>query len=181
MWTGACKKAEKQEGASGVKQAPRQGAAAKKERQKRKPGAREARATKQAAQVKQAGGTIPLEIYNEKVLVTSIPPDPSFTATKIKIDNNEVDAVLLRDLLAKHKVQGKNVIVSGPARSITLTWEQATAEGVYLTVNPAKIISVYSASPDFAKLGLPKRIVRITVSASPQLAASAQAPKKKTN
>lgn len=117
-----------------------------------------------------------LELYNEKNLVTSIPQAqyPTLVNQKIKIKNKEFQAVLLKDLLAKYKLQGKNVTLEGAQNSTTLTWQQATASNLYVYITPKKGMKLYTTD-GATESGLPKKLEKVTVSAT----AEAQAPAKK--
>jgi len=114
----------------------------------------------------------PLELYNEKTLVVSVPMQdyPSLATSKIKVGKDEVNAILLKDLLAKYKIQGKNVILSGPARSVPITWEQAGTAGLYIYISPRNMIMI-AAPKSMDNINFPNRVVRITASARPDGAA----------
>src|SRR3989304_8525832 len=112
LYAGGCKKAEKQETES--LEAAKPTTVTKKQHRKKK----------------EAPQSASFEIYNEKNSVASILPD-QYTAlmtAKIKVGDDEVKAILLKDLLAKYQLQGKNVILGGAAKSVTLTWAQATTK-----------------------------------------------------
>src|SRR5262245_45741704 len=68
-----------------------------------------------------------IEIYNEANLVKSIPQSDydTMATSKVKVNQRELKAVLLKDLLTKYNVKGKNVILSGEEVSTALTWDQA--------------------------------------------------------
>ena len=134
---------------------------------------------KPGAKKRQAPPAKALEIYNEKTLVVSVPfADYASLATgKIKIGNANVSAILLKDLLAKYKIQGKNVIMGGPARAVPITWEQANTDGLYIYMTPRNIFMI-SAPKSLENINFPGRIVRITVSASADVAAKQTQNKK---
>lgn len=140
-----------------------------------KPHKKHERVTKAAA---------PLELYNESALLASVPVEQYGTLTnqKIKVRDEEVQAVLLKDLLKKYKMQGKNVILTGAIASGTLTWDQANANNIYIYVSKNQL-RIYS--PDTATAStLPGRLLKLTVSATTEAAknppAAKQAETKKT-
>jgi len=134
---------------------------------------------KPGAKKRQAPQAKALEIYNEETLVVSVPfADYASIATgKIKIGNANVSAILLKDLLAKYKIQGKNVIMGGPARAVPITWEQANTDGLYIYMTPRNAFMI-SAPKSLENINFPGRIVRITVSASADVAAKQTQNKK---
>jgi hypothetical protein len=124
----------------------------------------------------------PLEIYKDKDSVASIPPEqyPTLMTAKIQVGNNEVKGILLKDLLTKYQLQGKNVILGGVAKSATLTWEQATTKEVYVYVGPKQIVQVHSSAAELAAIEFPGRIVKVTASSTNGAApAEAKKPVKK--
>lgn len=128
---------------------------------------------------KQQAPPKPLELYNEKTLVVSVPMEdyPTLATGKIKIGKDDVNAILLKDLLAKYKIQGKNVILSGPARSVPITWEQAGSAGLYVYLSPRNIIMI-AAPKSLDNVNFPNRLVRITASASAEGGAKPPESKK---
>jgi len=122
-----------------------------------------------------------LQVYKEKDLVKSIPQTDfaSLTTTKIKAGNKDVQAISMKDFLAKYGVKGKNVVLTGESRSTPITWEQATNGDLYLTLTPKGRLKLYSANKNVAGQKLPKRIDSITVSDSATPAAPAPATQSK--
>lgn len=131
---------------------------------------------KKGNKAKQAQTPAPdsLEVYNEKNLVKAIPVAefPTLTTTKIKVNNKDTDAVSLKDFLAKYNVKGKNVVVMGDGKTTNLTWEQATASDMYLILTKSKRLKVYTDSKEMADIKMPKRLDKITVSATVEAAAN---------
>jgi len=108
-----------------------------------------------------------LDLYNEKTLVVSVPLEdyPALTTGKIKVGKDDVNAIPLKDLLAKYKIQGRNVILGGHARSVPITWAQANSDGLYVYITPRNQIMI-AAPKSLENISFPNRIVRITASAS---------------
>jgi len=121
-----------------------------------------------------------LMIYNEANLVTSIPQSQydTMATAKLKINNKEVRAVLVKDLLSKYSVKGKNVILAGEETTTALTWDQANANDLYVYITPKKVVKVYSTS--MADMKFPKRLQKITVSATVEAAKPNAKPKTTT-
>ena len=115
-----------------------------------------------------------IDLYNETNLVQSVEPESYATLAnqKVKVKEKQMNAILLKDLLKKYNLQGKNVILSGPDNSSTLTWDQANQPNIYVffTKGGAKVMSTASPAPE-----LPRKLVKITVSAT----ATAATPAKK--
>jgi hypothetical protein len=156
---GACKKAEEKKEAAGQQQAkPGEGF---------KPQAKKKKKAEEKAPAPAA-----LTIYNETNLVTSIPQSEYdvMATSQMKINNKEVKAVLVKDLLSKYNVKGKNVILSGEEVTTALTWDQANSNDLYVYVTPKKAVRVYSASKPLADMKFPKRLQKITVSATAEAA-----------
>ena len=109
-----------------------------------------------------------LQVYKEKDLVKSIPQTDfaSLTTTKIKAGNKDVQAISMKDFLAKYGVKGKNVVLTGEQRTAAITWEQANSGDLYLMLTPRGRLKLYSANKSAAGQKLPKRIDSITVSDS---------------
>jgi hypothetical protein len=161
---GACKKAEeKKEGANQSQAKPTEGfkPQGKKRNQEQPP------------------PPPAIEIYNEANLVKSIPQSDydTMATAKVKVNQRELKAVLVKDLLSKYNVKGKNVILSGDEVSTALTWDQANSSGLYIYVTPKKIVKVYAASKPLEDMKFPKRLVKITVSATTEAAKPATKPK----
>ncbi len=165
---GACKKAEEKKEPAVQSQAKPTEAFKPQPRKKKKGG-------------EKTPAPAALMIYNENNLVTSIPQaqyDAMATA-KIKINNKEMKAVLVKDLLSKYSVKGKNVILAGEETSTALTWDQANAGDLYVYVNPKNVVKVYSAKT-FADMKFPRRLEKITVSATVEAAKPSAAKPKPT-
>jgi hypothetical protein len=169
---GACKKAEeKKESASETKQQAKPTEAFKPQAKKNR---------KKPAE--KAPAPTALMLYNESNLVTSIPQAQyaTMTTATIKVNNKEMKAVLVKDLLSKYNLKGKNVILGGDETKTALTWEQANSNDLYVFVNPKKIAKVYSTSKTMADMKFPKRLQSITVSATVEAAKPATAKPKTT-
>lgn len=169
---GACKKAEEKKDTAGTSS------------QKAKP--TETFKPQGKKNRKNAGQSVPapaaLMIYNEANLVTTIPQSQydAMATAKLKINNKEVKAVLVKDLLSKYSVKGKNVILSGEETNTALTWDQANANDLYVYITPKKVVKVYSTSKTLADMKFPKRLLKITVSATVEAAKPANAKPKTT-
>jgi hypothetical protein len=121
---------------------------------------------------------VPLEIYQEDKLVTSVQPGdyPTVASAKITIGDKEMNAVPLKDLLAKYNLKGKTVVLSGPQRSVAVSWEQATAKDVYVVVGAHQTLQI--SAPKTINVNFPSRLIRIRTSDKPQAAAlAAEKPK----
>jgi hypothetical protein len=167
---GACKKAEEKKDAAGQPQQSKPTEAFKPQAKKKK----------KAEEKVQAPAA--LMIYNESNLVTSIPQSQydAMATAKIKVNDKEMKAVLVKDLLSKYSVKGKNVILGGEEVSAALTWDQANSNDLYIYVTPKNVVKVYSASKALADMKLPKRLQKITVSATVEAAKPAAAKPKPT-
>jgi hypothetical protein len=109
-----------------------------------------------------------LKIFNEQTLVSDIPQAQygTIATSKVKIGNKQMQAVLLKDLLTKYNIKGKNVVLAGQAVATPLTWEQATGSEVYVYVTPKKFMKVYTTSKNLGNVKFPKRLEKITVTES---------------
>ena len=110
-----------------------------------------------------------LKIFNEQTLVSEVPQAQygTIATSKVKIGNKQVQAVLLKDLLTKYNIKGKNVVLAGQTVKTPLTWEQATGTDVYVYVTPKKFMKVYTTSKNLSNTKFPKRLEKITVTESP--------------
>jgi hypothetical protein len=141
-----------------------------------------AQPAKETAKVepKKSAVVSPLEIYNEKDLVTTIPVDQFkdvFTA-KLTIGGKKMSGILARDLLQKYKVKGAYVIFSGPFRGVSLRWTEATADGLYVAAYQNNVMQLVTDTPDkFPVKDFPGRLVKITASAAPAPAKAPQTAK----
>lgn len=106
-----------------------------------------------------------LKIFNEQTLVSEVPQAQygTIATSKVKIGNKQVQAVLLKDLLTKYNIKGKNVVLAGATVKTPLTWEQATGTDVYVYVTPKKFMKVYTTSKNLSNTKFPKRLEKITV------------------
>ena len=123
-----------------------------------------------------------LAIYQDNNLVTTVPQSqyPTMTTTKIKLGGKELNAISLKELLAKNNIKtGKSVVLSGEVMSANLTWEQANASDLYVYMTPKKILKI-QANKALAGVKFPKRLEKITVSAS-DVAAAKPATTKPSN
>ena len=101
----------------------------------------------------------------------------TMATAKVKVNQRELKAILVKDLLTKYNVKGKNVILSGDEVSTALTWDQANSSGLYIYVTPKKIVKIYAASKPLKDMKFPKRLTKITVSATTEAAKPATKPK----
>jgi hypothetical protein len=169
---GACKKAEE-----------KKEAASQPQQQQAKPtDAFKPQGKKNRKKPTQTAAPTALVIYNESNVVTSIPQSQydTMATAKLKVNNKEVKAVLMKDLLSKYSVKGKNVILGGEETKTALTWDQANAADLYVYVTPKKVVKVYSASKTMADMKFPKRLQSITVSATVEAAKPATVKPKTT-
>jgi hypothetical protein len=122
----------------------------------------------QAPRKKQPKQAASLKIFNEQTLVSDIPQAQyaTLTTSKVKIGNKQVQAVLLKDLLTKYNIKGKNVVLTGQTVSTPLTWEQATGTDVYVYMTPKKFMKVHTTSKNLSTVKFPKRLEKITVTES---------------
>ena len=122
-----------------------------------------------------------LQIFQEEKLVVSIPRDEAgkmAQTTTIKVDGVDQKATLLTDLLKEHNVSGKFVGLRGPNRAANLTWEQVTANPIY--VYPAKNrFQIFHESKALEMAKLPVVLVRIDVADQPVAADVKKVTKKK--
>ncbi|MCI0412404.1 hypothetical protein L0222_06330 [bacterium] len=109
-----------------------------------------------------------LQIYQEEKLIISIPRDEytKIAKTTIKVNGKEEKAILLSDLLKTHNVTGKNVILKGPNRTASLTWEQVTSNPIYLYPGRNRLQTYYESKALIAA-NVPVVVVRIEVSDKP--------------
>jgi hypothetical protein len=119
-----------------------------------------------------------LQIYHDETLVKSVEPSeyPALATTKMKVGDKDVKGLPLKDLLAKYELKGKNVIIGGPQRSATITWQQANSNDIYVYLGP-KQNTLQISAPKTMNLNLPNRLVRLTVSDQAQTAAAGQSKK----
>ncbi|HSE40894.1 MAG TPA: hypothetical protein VLH08_09030 [Acidobacteriota bacterium] len=154
VFAAACKKAEEKKADSGSTSTQQ-----KKQGDQFKPQAPKKKQPRQAASLK---------IFNEQTLVSDIPQAQyaTLTTSKVKIGNKQVQAVLLKDLLGKYNIKGKNVVLAGQTVSTPLTWEQATGSDVYVYMTPKKFMKVHTTSKNLSSMKFPKRLEKITVTES---------------
>jgi hypothetical protein len=156
VFAAACKKAEEKKADSGSTTGTQ---TQKKPGDQFKPQAPRKKQPKQAASLK---------IFNEQTLVSDIPQAQytTLTTSKVKIGNKQVQAVLLKDLLGKYNIKGKNVVLAGQTVSTPLTWEQATGTDVYVYMTPKKFMKIHTTSKNLSSVKFPKRLEKITVTES---------------
>ncbi|HSP06167.1 MAG TPA: hypothetical protein VLR94_03275 [Acidobacteriota bacterium] len=124
----------------------------------------------------------PLKIYQEQQLVKSVAPAEytTLTTTKVKVGPKQMDAITLKELLAKNNLKsGKYVTLGGETMSAQITWEQANSADLYIYRTPKNFLKI-QAGKSLADIKFPKRLESITVSAS-QVAAKAPQTKPATN
>jgi hypothetical protein len=124
---------------------------------------------------------VPLEIYQEDKLVTSIQPSDYavVASSKIKIGDKEIAGLPLKDLLAKYNLKGKSVVLSGPQRSVAMSWQQATAKDVYVILGPHQFLQI--SAPKSMNISFPARLIKIRASEQPEAAALARENQKSGN
>ena len=105
-----------------------------------------------------------LQIYQDEKLVADIPRAQyeTLTTTAIQVKGKEEKAILLSDLLKKHNLTGKNVVLRGPSRASSITWEQATTNQIYLYPFKNRMM-VFHQSKDLEDSRIPTAVVRIDV------------------
>jgi hypothetical protein len=157
----ACKKAEENKPAQG-KQVTRNKQIQKPKRNKRARGARPG-----------------LEIFQDEKLVVSIPRAQyaKMTNATIKVEGKDEKAILLTDLLKTHNVSGKFVFLKGPNRTANLTWEQVTANPIYLYPNKSRI-QIFHQSKALENAQIPAVLGRIDVGNKPVAPDTQAAPAK---
>lgn len=159
----ACKKADEKSAAQGKPQASNK-QLQKQKRQKRGKGVR----------------TNALQIYQDEKMVVAIPREEFSTlgTTSIQVKGKEEKAILLSDLLKKHNVSGKNVVLRGPNRASSITWEEATTNQIY--IYPVKNrLQIFHESKALEDSQIPAVLVRIDVGDKPVATTNAKkAPKK---
>lgn len=124
----------------------------------------------------------PLKIYQEQQLVKTVAPAEynTLTTTKIKVGPKEMNAITLKELLAKNNVKsGKYVTLGGETMSAQITWEQANSADLYVYRTPKNFLKIQPGK-SLAAIKFPKRLESITVSAS-QVAAKAPQKQPPTN
>ena len=125
---------------------------------------------------KKGPGPAALQIFQEEKLVATIPPNEyaGITTTSVKVEGQEYKAILLTELLKKYNVTGKTVTLKGPAKQSSLTWEQVTANPIYVYIIK-KRLQVFNETKDLEAANLPTVLVKITAAEKPAPAAPAEA------
>ena len=137
----------------------------------------------QPAQKKKKNGNqkpaaTPLKIYQDTQLVKTLQPTeyPTLATTKIKVGKKDVDAITLKELLARNNIKaGKSVTLGGELIKAQLTWQQANSNDIYVYVTPKKFLKL-QAGKSLTGVDLPKRLESITVNVTE---VAAKAPEKK--
>jgi hypothetical protein len=159
----ACKKADEKSPAQGKQQANNR-QAQKQKRQKRGKGVR----------------TQTLQIFQGEKMIVAIPRQEfaKLGTTPIQVKGKEEKAILLSDLLKKHNVTGKNVVLRGPNRISSITWEEATTNQIY--IYPVKNrLQVFHESKALEDSQIPAVLVRIDVGDKPVATTNAKKAAKK--
>lgn len=159
----ACKKADEKSPAQGKQQANNR-QAQKEKRQKR------GKAPRVQA----------LQIYQDDKLIVAIPREEYSTlaTTSIQVKGKEEKAFLLSDLLKKHNLTGKNVVLRGPNRASSITWEEATTNQIY--IYPVRNrLQVFHESKALEDSQIPAVLVRIDVGDKPVATTDKKAAKKR--
>jgi hypothetical protein len=157
-------------------------AACKKSEEKPAEGKQQAAKTKQKGNKRQKGkGGRPqaLQIYREDKLVVAIPVEEyaKMMNATVKVDGKEHKAMLLTDLLKAHNVTGKNVILKGPNRSGSMTWEEVIDTPVY--IYPVKNrLQIHHENEALRDKKIPIVLVRIDVAEEPVTTATKKGGKK---
>jgi hypothetical protein len=159
----ACKKADEKSAAQGKQHATNK-QQQKQKRQKRGKGAR----------------TNALQIFHENKMIVAIPRDEFATlgTTPIQVKGKEEKAILLSDLLKKHNVSGKNVVLRGPNRISSITWEEATTNQIYIYAAKNRL-QIFHESKELEDSQIPVVLVRIDVGDKPVTTTNAKKPQKK--
>jgi hypothetical protein len=162
----ACKKADEKsaaQGKQGKQQASRQ--AQKQKRQKKGKGGPRAQT---------------LQIFQEEKMIVAIPRQDFTTlgTTPIQVKGKEEKGILLSDLLKKHNVTGKNVVLRGPNRVSSITWEEATTNQIY--IYPVKNrLQIFHESKALEDAEIPAVLVRIDVADKPVASTNGKKAAKK--
>ncbi len=120
-----------------------------------------------------------LQIYQEEKLIVAIPREEyvKIMTTSVKVDGVDQKAVLLSDLLKMHNVTGKNVVLKGPNRATTITWEEVTTNPIYIYPIKNRLqIFQESKTPQDSKF--PVVLVRIDVVEKPVASEAEKSAKK---
>ena len=121
-----------------------------------------------------------LQIFQEEKMIVEIPREEFSTlaTTPIQVKGKEEKAILLSDLLSKHNVTGKNVVLRGPNRISSITWEEATTNQIY--IYPVKNrLQVFHESKALEDSQIPAVLVRIDVADKPAVTTNAKKGSKK--
>jgi hypothetical protein len=123
-----------------------------------------------------------LQIYQDDKLVVAISRQEYGTlmTAPIKVNGKDQKGILLSDLLKKHNVTGKNVILHGPNRASTISWDEATTNDIYLYPVRNRL-QVFHQSKELEESKIPIVLVRIDVGekAAPPPPEGKRAAKKK--
>lgn len=130
---------------------------------------------------KKRGAPLPLEIYQEDKLVISLPPTAytSVVSTKLKIGDKEFNGIALKDLLTKYNLKGKSVVLSGPLRSVAVSWQQATSKDVYVVIGQHQNLQI--SAPKSMNISFPARLIRIRASEASENVALSKENQKSGN
>jgi len=120
---------------------------------------------------KKGGAPVALQIYQEDKLVATVAPDQyeDLTTADVKVDGKDYKGILLSDLLKKYNLTGKTVTLHGPAKETSITWEQATANPIYVYLQPQKKgrLQLYTDSKNLETVKLPQMLIKITAAQNP--------------
>jgi hypothetical protein len=112
---------------------------------------------------KKAAMAAGLQIYQDDKLVATVAHNEyaGLTTTDVKIDGKNYKAVLLSDLLKKYNLKGKTVTLQGPAKQCSISWEQATANPIYVYIGKNRL-QLYTESKNLETVKLPQVVIKIT-------------------
>ena len=119
-----------------------------------------------------------LQIYQEDKLISAIPQEEykKMMTSSVTVDGKEQTAVLLSDLLKAQNVTGKNVILRGPNKTASITWEQATTTPIYV-YQVKNRLQVYHENEALRDKKIPVVLIRIDVADQPVISATKKGSK----
>jgi hypothetical protein len=117
-----------------------------------------------------------LQIYQgDKIIVTIPPKDYEGLATSnVKVEGKDYKGILLTDLLKKYNVTGKSITLKGPAKEASLSWEQVSANPIYIYL-AKKRLNIFQENKALEEVKLPVVLIRVTAADQPVEAAPTQA------
>jgi len=109
-----------------------------------------------------------LEIYQGDKVVVTIPQKDyaTLSTSDVKVEGKDYKAILLTDLLKKYNVTGKSITLKGPAKEASLSWEQVTANPIYIYL-VKKRLQIFLDSKALEEVKLPVVLIRVTAADTP--------------